>query len=153
MLHEQCEGIFGPVFYVDDDDAITLGMHDGLYRPGLAVKTMDGWTSVYSSAPRLSRKLLRNLASEAGIHQYVSTEDMITVTPELLLLHGLGAGARTLRFPAEGDVFDLWTGEQLGSRVTECQVTMTQCDTRILYHGKAERLAAACSAAAAEDTR
>ena len=149
--NDEREGIFGPAFYVDDDDAITLGMHDGLYRPGLAVKTMDGWTSVYSSSPRLSRKLLRNLAYEAGIHQYVSTEDMITVTPELLLLHGLGAGARTLRFPAEGDVFDLWTGEQLGSRVTECQVTMTQCDTRILYHGKADSLAAARSAAAAKD--
>jgi hypothetical protein len=146
--NDERDGIFGPILYVDDDESTTLGMLDSLYRPGLAVKQMDGWTSVYSAAPRLSRKLLRNLAHESGIHQYVDTEDMITVTPDLLLLHGLGAGSRTLRFDRACDVIDLWSGEVLGCRVTTCPVDLAACDTRILFHGDMARLDAARSAAA-----
>jgi hypothetical protein len=40
---------FGPLFYLDDPTATTLGMgryHMGLIRPAFAVKKMPDWTSV-----------------------------------------------------------------------------------------------------------
>jgi len=140
---DERESIYGPALYIDDADAEVLGVSDALYQPGLAVKAMDGWTSVYSTAPRLSRPLLRSLARFAGLHNYLDSEDMLIVTPELLLLHGTGAGSRTLHFPTPRDVADLWTGEVLTRNAADCQVALSACDTKILFHGDVARLEAA----------
>lgn len=142
--NDEREGIYGPILYIDDPEAEVLGVVDALYKPGLAVKAMDGWTSIYSCAPRLSRPLLRNLAKFVGMHNYLDTEDMIAVTPELILLHGVGVGKRTLRFPTARDVVDLWTGETLARSVVECSVDMAEYDTKLIFHGKLDRYEAAC---------
>jgi len=150
--NDERDGIFGPIFYIDDEESTTLGMLNSLYRPGLAVKEMDGWTSVYSVAPRLSRPLLRNLAKVAGIHSYVDSEDMICVSPELMVIHGVGEGERTIRLPKAVDVVDLWTDETLGRQITELAIRMAACDTKILFHGDLERLKNARRLAKRQDT-
>lgn len=55
-----------PRFWGDDDKAKVLGCMVGLERPGLLVKKLAGWTSVYSSAPIVPAALLRNIARAAG---------------------------------------------------------------------------------------
>jgi len=137
---DERESIFGPIFYVDDAEATVLGVSDALYRPGFAVKEMDGWRSVYCSAPRLSRGLLRGLAKWAGVHSWLESEAMLAVTPELLLIHSADAGEHRLRFPTPRDVADLWTGEVMGRQVEELAIKLDGPDTRLLFHGQLERL-------------
>jgi len=147
LANDEREGIYGPIFYINDSGAMNLGMLDGLYQPGLAVKELDGWTSVYSVAPRLSRQLLRNLAKIANIHSYLDTEDMVCVSPELILIHGVGKGTRNLTLPQAADVIDLWTGKTLASQATECPVEMSECDTKLLFYGNKKKLKEAQSKA------
>jgi len=137
---DEREGIFGPCFYIDDEQATILGTLDVLYRPGLAVKEMDGWTSVYSCAPRISKQVIRNLARTAGLHSYIDTEDMICVAPEMILVHGTGAGKRTIHLPEPADVVDLWTDETLAQSVKDIDIEMDEVDTKILFYGDKARL-------------
>ena len=51
----------GPLFYADvseDADATVLGMLEAINKPGLVVRQMDGWSSVYCAAPYVHNALL-----------------------------------------------------------------------------------------------
>jgi len=88
-----------PRFYGDDAEATVLGRLAGIDRPGLLVKTMPGWTSVYSSAPILPASLLRNIARAAGCHIYSDVGDVVYANRNFVALYAPGGGSRTLRLP------------------------------------------------------
>jgi hypothetical protein len=103
----------GPLFTVDDPDAITLGtavMNQGRCEPGYAVKSFRDWTSVYSAAPNLPPGLLRNLAAFAGVHVYSHSEDVLYASRSFIVLHTVRAGEKTIHLPAKADVTDAYTG-------------------------------------------
>ncbi|MBN1248810.1 MAG: beta-galactosidase, partial [Anaerolineae bacterium] len=87
-----------PRFYIDDPDARVLGVVPGLERPGMVVKELDGWRSVYSSAPVLSWPVLQGLARYAGVHLYDDLGDMVWANNAFLAIYAQSDGPRTLRF-------------------------------------------------------
>jgi hypothetical protein len=109
-----------------------LGRLAGLNRPGLLVKTMPGWTSVYSSAPILPAWLLRNIARAAGCHSYSDVGDVVYANRDLLQLYAPGAGSRTLRLPRAARVTDLFPGRVLSPRTMELPVQIAPYTTRVL---------------------
>ena len=66
-----------PMFYADDPGARVAGRLLGSGRPGLVVKPMDGWTSIYSAAMHLPPALIRNIVRAAGVHVWIETDDAI----------------------------------------------------------------------------
>lgn len=106
----------GPLFTVDDPDAITLGtavMNQGRCEPGYVVKSFEDWTSVYMAAPNPPPGILCNLASFAGVHLYSDSEDVLYASRSFIALHTVRAGEKIIHLPAKADVFDAYDGRQV----------------------------------------
>ena len=90
-----------PVFFADDPRATVLGrLADG--RAGLVRRDGGGWTTVYSSAPKLPAALLRELAAQAGVHCYLrkpQPHDVIYANRSLVALCVSEPGPRTVVLP------------------------------------------------------
>lgn len=127
---------FAPVVYADDPDAVVLGRLTGSDLPGLVVKRLPGWTSVYSSAPVPPAALLRNLAKGAGVHIFVDSDDTVYANAGLLSLIVDEPGPRTVTFPKPVSLDDLFVGESVAEQVTELKVDMPEKSTR-LWHVRA----------------
>lgn len=121
-----------PRFYSTDASAQTLGTLAGLNKPGLVVKALDGWTSVYSSAPILPAALLRNIVRAAGGHIYCDNGDLVLANRNFLAIYGLEGGRRKVRLPRAARVVDVMSGETVSAGGAELSLDMPANTTRIL---------------------
>lgn len=124
----------GETFYLPQagEGVTTLGDVPAAKQPGLAVRSMDGWTSIYSSGLVLTPQLLRNILASAGGHLYVDdAATAVCATDRLLSLYAKNAGTRQVRLPKPAVVADLLTGERLGVG-TEFQVQLKEHEARLL---------------------
>lgn len=139
-LDVQCDlGKYGagfdvaPIFYADDKAATVRGrLADG--RPGLVERTVDGWTSVYSAAPRLPAALLRDLAARAGVHLYLpapQTHDVVYANHSLLAVAVSEPGQRTMALPRECDVVDLFADKPLAKGVRQFTAHFERNETKL----------------------
>ena len=136
MGNDEHEGAIGPLIYVDDPEAVTVGELDPLQAPGFCVKPMDGWTSVFVAAPRLNAHVLRNIARAAGVHVYAEDGDVILPGKSYLTLHARTAGEKHVRLPEARDVYECYDGRLIGNDVTEFRDTLARHATGFYFLGK-----------------
>lgn len=138
--HRLAEGLEGqsygdsqrvsPLCFADDASATVLGtLADG--KPGLVVKTENGWTSVVSSAPMLPARLMRNLAQIAGVHTYIDTEDVVWASKRMVAVCVKDGGKRTVRLPKKSNVRDLYSGEVIGRGIASFEAQFAERATRV----------------------
>jgi hypothetical protein len=75
--NEDLRGIYGPMLFVEDDDAQVLGNIESIDKPGIAFKLQGSRFDAWFAGPLLSPKLLGNLASAAGVHLCVEPGNVI----------------------------------------------------------------------------
>ena len=138
MGNDDRAGIFGPVIYVDDPDAETLGELDALQAPGFCVKRFDDWTSVFVSAPMLNAFVLRNMAREAGIHVYAEQGDVVLPGRSFLTVHAREAGEKHVRLPSPADVYECYDGRLIGRQVSEFRDTLERHATGLYFLGSVD---------------
>ena len=100
-----------PLTYIKDTtDVAVLGYNmDGAQRPGLGIKDMGDWTSIYSSAPCLDVDLLRNMLKLAECHVYSdNNEDVIYSSNCYVALHSAAAGEKTITLKDNYAVYDVF---------------------------------------------
>jgi hypothetical protein len=129
-------GEISPTFYVDDDAANVLGLDATTGRPGLCLKTMDGWTSVYSAAPGLAAPVLRGLARRAGVHLYLDEDAVVYANRSLLSVTVVEAGRRTIRLPNWANVEDALTGEVVATDADRFGVDFAERESRLFLMRK-----------------
>lgn len=122
-----------PRFIVNDPDARVLGFLRDFNKPGLAVKDMDGWTSVYSSAPIVPAELLRNIARESGCHVYSEENDVIYANENFLGIYSPGGGQRSIRLPKKATIIDLIEKKEISSGKSEFQLQMKANEAKLFY--------------------
>jgi hypothetical protein len=115
---------FGPAFSIDDPDADIFGILRDAMSPGLAVKSRNDWTSIYSAAPMPPASLLRNALASAGGHIYSPHGDLIYANTGFLGLVARSSGARRVNLPKPMDVIDANTGESVGESCQTFTVKM-----------------------------
>ncbi len=113
-----------PQFWSDDSGAQVLGTLAGVNKPGLVVKKMAGWTSIYSSAPILPAALLRNIARAAGCHIYSDGGDVVYANREFLGIYSPAGGKRTVHLPQRSDATDLLSDKVLAQDASEFSVEL-----------------------------
>lgn len=142
----------GPLFHLEDPEARILGQvfHSiGRCLPGLGVKELDGWTSVYAAAPNLPAALLRGLARFAGVHLYSEDGDVLYAGRQLLAVHTAGGGERLLRLPRTVEVVhDLFAGTDIAREASEFRVALPPASTSLWYVGDRATLARGKAASA-----
>ena len=126
------ETTVSPLFYADDPDARVLGTLTAVNRPGLVVKELDGWRSIYSAAPVLSWRLLQGIARYAGVHLYDDVGDMVWGNNAFLAIYAQSDGVRTVRFAEPVTVVDAYEDRQLASGVRSLQLDMKRWETKLL---------------------
>jgi hypothetical protein len=135
---------FGPLFHVDDPRARELGQvvySQGNCKPGFAVKTFPDWISVYSAAPNLPASVLRGIARFAGAHIYSEAGDVLYASRELLGVHTVSGGPRTIRLPRKVEVIhDLFEDRRVAADAAEFEVRLAPASTSLFFTGLASAL-------------
>ena len=126
--HQQSDWSVGPVFSVNDPDAVALGRTET--HVSLAVREFDDWQSVYSMLP-LTRNLLLGLCRYAGVHVYSETFDPFSASKSYVMIHTASAGPKRIVLPGSHDVVDALTGRPIGKGIAEIEETLPKGTTRI----------------------
>jgi hypothetical protein len=113
-----------PSFFACDDDADVLGRFCENGQAALAIKQLDGWTSVYSAPHVLRSELLASLASYAGCHIYTTSDDVLYANRNFVAIHAAKTGKRTIKFPHPVSPYEVYEQKYFGENVTEIEVGM-----------------------------
>jgi hypothetical protein len=141
-----------PIFHLEDEgaahqspDAVILGevvYGLGRCKPGLGVKKINpdsdrAWNSVYVATPNLPPQVLRGIARFAGVHLYSEDGDVLYATRELLSVHTVGGGKRTLRLPRTVEVvYDLFGKKEIARNVQQFEVELAPASTSLFFTGE-----------------
>ena len=122
-----------PMPYLRDiTDVTVLGYHLDGGMPGLAVKAMGDWISVYSAAPCLDVQLLRNLMKFAGCHSYSDNPaDIIYSSSNYVALHSAAAGEKTIQLPGNFSVYDVFQEKFISMNTNQINYYHQENDTHI----------------------
>jgi len=103
-----------PLFAASDTTAEeTLAVYpDG--SSAVAIRNVDGETSIFVGIPSLTTELLRFAARQANVHLFVQTDCNLYADSHFLALHGSKDGAVEVDLGTPGDVLDLFTREKVG---------------------------------------
>ena len=126
-----------PVFVMTDPDATVAAYYTWDRLPGMAVKEMDGWTSVYACCLSLPHELLANVCNRAGAHLYGQPGDVVYANEQFLAVHARGTGPRTIRLRQACDVVDALSGETVVRDACEFVTDMPDLSSSLFFLGSA----------------
>lgn len=118
-----------PGFYIDDPDAETLGVYCETGKTALALKRLDGWTSVYCAPQILRSELIASLAAYSGCHLYSTDDDVIYANRSFVTVHAAYTGLHTLFFPRPCDPFEVYEKRYYGHNLTRLELSMRLGET------------------------
>lgn len=107
----------GRVFYspVQTPEISVLGLLEGSNIPGLAMRKMDGWTSIYSSGLVFTPDLLKNILTYAGCHLYsLDPKININASSNYISIYSKNKGLHAISFPQSVTVKDVFSNEEYG---------------------------------------
>lgn len=131
-----------PSYYVLDEDAEVIGQYIETGLPSLAVKDHGDWRSVFIGERTLTPELIRALAWWAGVHVWLSSNDVLHVRRPWLHLHATRSGRKTLFLPEGISVYDPAEGRVIARNGGEYVVSLQEGESRVLLMDTAERLEA-----------
>jgi len=132
-----------PSYYVDDDGPglTVLGEYQQSGLPSLALRSTQGWTTVFCGEPVLSPELLRGLCRYAGAHLYTrAPEDYAQAGYGWLAMHILRDGQRTITLPAGTALWDVADGCRSQPDANEYRTPVKARTTRLFAIAPPEAL-------------
>ncbi len=122
----------GPVFLPAASDTEVVARWRDTDLPGLVVRQMGDWTSVYSAGPILSPLLLKRICMDAGVRVPVAGTEPSYVSRNLIGLHSAVDRTETLTFDEPTRVIDLVTGRILAADTKQLDVQVPGPGTMLL---------------------
>ena len=123
-----------PLFAVADADADVFGHYLDTGEPAMAVKTVNGFRSVFIGGLTLPTQILGNIALGAGAHLYCEPGDVVYTDGSLLSVTACSAGCKTIRMQGLSRLTDVYTGE-LFADVSEFSLELRLGETRVFRIG------------------
>jgi hypothetical protein len=109
--------VSSPIFFVADPQATTLGLLAANHKPGYAVKTIEGWRSVYLGAAPASAWC--EIARYAGAQIINEDSDVLYADRSWLALHTDHSGPRQISLPFRAEGFFEMFGRNQVAGATE----------------------------------
>ena len=123
---------YGPILYPTDGTRLGMAWSKQADQScGLAVKEMEGWTSVFTTAVPLPADLWRGLVRQAGGHVWCDSNDVLLADGSLVALHSFKPGPRHLHLPWPCRVHDLKRNSQVAERTQQIDVELKGCATEV----------------------
>ena len=125
-----------PRFFIEDADATVLGqILDIPGEPaGLAVKRMNGWTSVLSTAPLVPKHILRNVAQSAGCHVFGEYSGQTYHCQNFVGVFFHETGKFLIRLPQRSRVMDAFRGTTLSESAESLELDVRINDAVLLHY-------------------
>jgi hypothetical protein len=120
------------LFYVNDNEAEKVGIQPGTKKVTFALKQLSDCVSVYSVTPLMPVEAYRELAKQAGVHLYNTSNDTLYVNKSYLTVNADGAGTRTIVFPEATNVFDPVSGKLLYQDITDFKKVFKDKETLLV---------------------
>ena len=134
----------GPLFCVQDEDAVTLGevvYAQGSCVPGLCIKSFSEWTSIFCSVPNIPAPILRGIARFSNVHIYNDSGDVLHVSDQLLGIHTISGGERKFHLPHNVEViYDLFNNKSIDSNTDSFKVTLSPASSELYFTGQRNTL-------------
>jgi hypothetical protein len=134
----------GPQFQIQDPEAKILGQvvcAQGTCQPGFGLKTFPEWTSIYIAVPNIPASVLRSIARFAKVHLYSEKGDVIYASSNLLAVHTVAGGKRSLRLPHRVEVVYNFFEREITARNTDrFDVNLDSSSTAFYYIGNSSLL-------------
>jgi hypothetical protein len=73
----------------------------------------------------------RNAARLAKAHVWCETDDVLVASREIVALHSIAPGDKTIRLPRPSRVVDLITGNEVAAKTEEIRFEMKSPGTRV----------------------
>ncbi|MBP5300512.1 MAG: hypothetical protein J6Y80_03810, partial [Victivallales bacterium] len=127
-----------PRFRVVDKDCSPLATYANSQEVAAARK---GKVVFYGGA-LLDTTLLRETAREAGVHIYMESGDNLFAGGQVLSLHAIVPGTKTIRLPRSTDAVELYSGEVLGRNTDTLAFEMAAFETKVILLGNADEILA-----------
>jgi hypothetical protein len=123
---------YGPQLFPSDGISLASAWNQqGYNSSALAVKAQPGWTSIFTAALPLPAGFWRNAASLAKAHVWCESDDVVVASREVVALHSIVPGAKTIRLPRSAKVVDMATGGEVALKTQEINFKMTSPGTRV----------------------
>lgn len=120
-----------PGFLVDDPEAVVLGRFLGNGGPAMALKELDGFTSIFCSTQILQSDLLASIAKYAGVHLFSARDDVLFANENFVTVHAADDGVRTIVFKEPCSPYEVYEKRYYGHMVTEISLDMTLGETKM----------------------
>ena len=124
-----------PVFIVRDADAVVAAHYTWDHLPGMAVKKMDDWTSIYAGCLCLPHEILAAIVARSGAHLYSAPGDIVYANDSFLAIHTRVGGPRTIRLRRPADVTDTLTGKLIARNAESFDVTLDDFSSALYFLG------------------
>lgn len=114
--HWGTTGDLGPSVEVVDPEATVLGIvvgGDGRCEPGVALKDMGDWQSLYVGAPNIPSQVLRGMARYAGVHIYSDHDDVLYANHAFVAVHTLRGETKRIALPEPRPVYEVFSRRQV----------------------------------------
>lgn len=100
---------YAPMFYVDDPDAVVLGVYRDSGKAAFAIKEVDGCRVLYLGSSILNTAVLRALCRAVGVHLYTDGDSVLYANESYLGVHTTKEESLTLRLPAPRALREVFT--------------------------------------------
>lgn len=87
---------YRPLFEVDDDDAVSLGVYNSSNRPAIARKKLPSSTSWYVGLPAYEPELMETLLHQTNAHIFSTDEVIVYSGSGLLSVHTKNSGIKNI---------------------------------------------------------
>lgn len=135
-----------PVFIPEDEDAQILGRFASTNEAALTMKTVDGFTSVFSGTYWLSADVMRAVAKQAGCHIYQEQGDYLFANETFVTVHAKTGGTKTLHFKKACTPYEVYEGKVYAENTDTITFEMQEGDTKMFCVSDSVREELECKA-------
>ena len=120
-----------PYFVIEDDEATVLGRYCNDGSVAMAMKEMDGFTSIYCTAKVLRSELLATIAEWSGCHLFLRSDDVLYANENFVAVHASTDGHKTVYFKKQCDPYEMYEKQYYGHSVKQITVYMKKGETKM----------------------
>ena len=106
-----------------------FGKGAALSPKGISLRGDGDYASIFMTAVQIPADLWRNIARYAGAHVYSEAGDILLADRNVVALHSLRSGPKTIKLPEKSRVRDLVTGKIISRGTTEIKFKLDAPET------------------------
>jgi len=130
-LLELTASLTDPLFYLADSTQAAGAIFAGENLPAIGETERAGYRSIYLGAKYAQAEFLRAAAVRAGVHIYCDSDDIFYADNDFAVIHAAKGGVKTLRFPQQVDLYEVFENKFYGRGVREISFPMEFGQTRV----------------------